>query len=194
VYETINTVYSGLWWWLKIHGDIWMLNSCSNFGWFLLGLERNWVTKKKQHWVHTVIIYVWIVSFLMVSYRTVTKYFRFYNRNVDIVENYHHDSGFSIWWYNLKQWIPFFRFTCNSYTCFFCCLPAVIWSLYFEIYGHFGYVINLCLYLKSNIIVESSLPLCIWGSNLSLETSYPNWVFSWLFTVSPGKCKDNTLN
>jgi hypothetical protein len=29
--------------------------------------------------------------------------------------------------------------------------------------------------------------------NLGRETSYPDWVFSWFFSVFPGECRDNTL-
>jgi hypothetical protein len=31
------------------------------------------------------------------------------------------------------------------------------------------------------------------GSNLGLETSYPDWGFSWISSVPPGKCQDSTL-
>jgi hypothetical protein len=32
------------------------------------------------------------------------------------------------------------------------------------------------------------------GSNLSQETGYPDWGFSWFSSVLPGNCRDSTLN
>jgi hypothetical protein len=51
--------------------------------------------------------------------------------------------------------------------------------------------------LSTNIVVKKlTLLLRIRenpGSNLSLESSYSDWGFSWLFSVPPGKCQDITL-
>jgi hypothetical protein len=49
-----------------------------------------------------------------------------------------------------------------------------------------------------NVMIEwLTLLLCIQeipGSNLGLESGYPDCGFSWLSSVPPGECQDSTLN
>jgi hypothetical protein len=51
---------------------------------------------------------------------------------------------------------------------------------------------------KPNVVVEWLAFLFrireVLGSNIGLETGYPDWGFSWFSSVPPGKCLANTLN
>jgi hypothetical protein len=52
-------------------------------------------------------------------------------------------------------------------------------------------------FLPNALVQRLTLRLRIWhikGSNLGPGTSYPDWGFSWFFSVMPGKCLYSTLN